>query len=378
MESPLIKFDDSWKSIKSVVVYGFGRQGMGYIAELAKNFRVVMIIDNGIKDVKEYQGIPIVSLKKYLQSGLNEKIIITAAGGAHQAIRQSLLDEGKKENRDFVDADIFLVGWFWQFKNEVHLGRVSTAITEKCTLRCKNCITYMPYYERPVNYSYDAICHNIDMLCSLVDSIACLNIVGGEPFLSHDIARFMDYIMSKYEGIIGKIVVITNGTVVPDEETFRALRQYCVEVRISDYTDVVPYQRKLGELINKLENNKVDYQSIKFDEWLDMGKPNENISMGETPEEIREHMLRCNGRCQFLCEGKYFYCSRQWAAEGAFRYQLAEGDYLKLDELVKDLRVGKEKLLNFHIGNLEKGYCQYCQICKGFDSDTVVKAGVQI
>ena len=354
------------------------RQGKGYITELAKSFRVVMIIDNGIEGVKSYQDIPIVTLNQYLQSGLKEKIIVTAAGAAHQSIKQSLIDEGKKENIDFIDEDAFLVGWFWQFKHEVHLGRVSTAITEKCTLRCKNCITYMPYYKKPINYSFEAICHNIDMLCSLADSIACLNIVGGEPFLSNDIARYLDYIMSKYKGIIGKMVVITNGTVVPDDKTFQALKKHCVEVRISDYSDIVPYQRKLGELLNKLETNKVDYQKIKFDEWLDMGRPDEDICIGETPNEIREHMFRCNGRCQFLCQGKYFYCSRQWAAEGAFRYQLVKDDYLNLDELVIDLPSGKERLFNFHIGNLEKGYCQYCQMCRGFESDFVVKAGEQI
>ena len=343
MESAMISFDESWKDINSIIVYGYGRQGKGYITELAKSFRVVMIIDNGIEGVKSYQDIPIVTLNQYLQSGLKEKIIVTAAGAAHQSIKQSLIDEGKKENRDFIDADAFLVGWFWQFKHEVHLGRVSTAITEKCTLRCKNCITYMPYYKKPINYSFEAICHNIDMLCSLADSIACLNIVGGEPFLSNDIARYLDYIMSKYKGIIGKMVVITNGTVVPDDKTFQALKKHCVEVRISDYSDIVPYQRKLGELLNKLETNKVDYQKIKFDEWLDMGRPDEDICIGETPNEIREHMFRCNGRCQFLCQGKYFYCSRQWAAEGAFRYQLVKDDYLNLDELVIDLPSGKER-----------------------------------
>lgn len=378
MESPVIKFDDSWKDITTIIVYGFGRQGQGYIAELSRSFRVVMIIDNGMEDAGSYQEIPIVTLRQFLQSGLMEKIIITAAGAAHQSIKQSLIDEGKKENRDFIDADAFLVGWFWQFKKEVHLGRVSTAITEKCTLRCKNCITYMPYYNQPVNYGYEAICHNIDMLCSLADSIACLNIVGGEPFLSYDLIRYLDYIMSNHANVIGKIVIITNGTIVPDEEMFYALRKYNAEVRISDYTDTVPYQRKLKELIEKLENNGVDYQRIKFDEWLDMGTPNENICMGETPDEVREHMFRCNGRCQFLCQGKYFYCSRQWAAEGAFQYQLAQGDYLVLDELMKDAAWGKEKLLNFHVGNLEKGYCEYCRICRGFDSDSVVKAGEQI
>ena len=289
-----------------------------------------------------------------------------------------MLREGKRENEDFIDADAFLLGWFWQFKKEVHLGRVSTAITERCSLRCKNCITYMPYYKRPIHYAYKDMCHNMDLLCSLADSIACLNIVGGEPFLSCDLSRYLDYIMSKYKNTIGKTVIITNGTVIPDSKTLYALKRYDVEVRISDYTDAVPYRERLDTLLEKFENSGVNYQKIRFDEWLDMGRPDNNISIGETPDEIREHMFRCNGRCQFLCQGKYYYCSRQWAAEGAFQYQLEQGDYLDLSELVQDLSSGKERLLSFHVGNLEKGYCQYCHICRGFDSDIIVKAGEQI
>ena len=81
MRSFVNRLDDSWRDITSIIVYGFGRQGRGYITELAKSFQVVMIIDNGIENVKDYEGIPIVTLKQYVQSGLMEKIIITAAGG---------------------------------------------------------------------------------------------------------------------------------------------------------------------------------------------------------------------------------------------------------------------------------------------------------
>lgn len=378
MKSSMITFDDSWKDIENIIVYGFGRQGKGYITELSRTFHVVMIIDNGVKDVNNYQDIPIVSFEQYLKYNLTEKIIVTAAGMAHQSIKQSLLEYGKKENVDFADADAFLAGWFWQFKKKVYLGRVSTAITEKCTLHCKNCITYMPYYKQPVNYEYEALCHNMDAICVLADSISCLHIVGGEPFLSPHLGKYLEYIFSKYENIIGKAVIITNGTIVPDEETLYLIKKNNAEIRISDYTNIVPYQKKLNELIHKIESFKIDYQKLRFDEWINMGKPDENINMGETADRIRAHMLRCNGRCQFLCEGKYFYCSRQWAAEGAFHYQLEDGDYLDLDELTNNIELGKEKLINFHVGNLEKGYCQYCRICRGFDSDLIVKAGEQI
>lgn len=378
VKSSMITFDDSWKEIENIIVYGFGRQGKGYITDLARNFNVVMIIDNGVKDRKSYQDIPIISFEQYLIGNHTEKIIITAAGMAHQSIKQSLLQHGKKENVDFVDADAFLAGWFWQFKRKVYLGRISVSITEKCTLRCRNCITYMPYYERPVHYDYESLCHSIDALCALADSVSCLNVVGGEPFLSPHLGKYLIYIMSKYAKIIGKIVIITNGTMIPDEETLHLIKNYNVEIRISDYTSAVPYQKKLNELIHKLENYEIDYQKLGFDEWLDMGKPDENIIMGETADEIKEHMFRCNGRCQFLCQGKYFYCSRQWAAEGAFHYQLEDGDYLDLDELISNIESGKEKLINFHVGNMEKGYCKYCQICRGFDSDLIVKAGEQV
>lgn len=379
MELTLPVLDETWKNISAMVVYGFGRQGKGYIEQFKKKFNVVRIIDNGACSGTDYHGIPIVSFNEYISENRNDKIIITAAGNAHRSIRSSLLKNGKQEFVDFLDADVFQMVWHWQFQNEIYLGRLSIPITERCTLRCKNCITHMPYINKPVDYLYEELCNNMDLMFSLVDHIGCLNIVGGEPFMNPILGKYIHYLKEKYNSKIDKIIMISNGTVIPDDSILKELSSNdWFEVRLSDYTSTISYTKRFQEVVVKLDKFKVRYQIEKFEEWLDMGMPYQNIKVGNGPEEIKSHMIHCNGRCQFYSAGTYYYCSRQWAAEKAFHYESPEGDILVLKDMVGSEQEKKEKLLLYHIGKMSKGYCDYCNRCRGFDQGLPIKAAEQL
>lgn len=371
--------DQSWNGIEDIVIYGFGKQGKNYINQLLRDFRVVYIIDNGIcENSRFYYQIPILSFEEYNKLDNNYKILICAAGENFKSIKEELTYTGKIEYKDFADVDTFLLEWFWKYKKKIYLGRISTSITEKCSLKCKDCSMYMPYFKNPRNFSYEELCRNIDQLFMLVDSIASLLVVGGEPFLSPFLSQYLEYVASTYNNRIGKVVVVTNATIKPDETVLRIMKIYDIEVRISDYTHAVSYKKKLNEIIDKLKEYEITYQIPNFEEWVDMGKPEDNIIIGETPREIREHMLQCNISCSFLCEEKFYYCCRLWSAEKAFDYKLYEGDYLSLTELVENISDGKEKLMEYCIGDLEQNYGHYCQICRGFDKGIPVKAAEQI
>lgn len=371
--------DQSWKEVTDIVVYGFGKQGKTYIDKLRKEFHVAYIIDNGISgECRDYCNIPIISFEEYKQLKQNYKIIICAAGKAYESIREGLLESGKIEYKDFIDVDVFLLEWFWRYRGELHLGRISTSVTERCTLKCKNCSMYMPYFSNPRDFTYKELCNNMDLLLSIVDSLAAVLVVGGEPFLLPELANYLEYLALTYGERIGQIIVVTNATIKPDDPILKIMKKYNISVRISDYTHAVPYKKRLQEVIDKLDEFEIDYQIPDFGEWVDMGRPDENICIGKTAEEVREHMLQCNVSCGFLCEEKFYYCCRLWSAEGAFGYKLYEGDYLSLKELTEDIVKGKEKLMNYYIGNLDQGYGRYCQICRGYDQGIPVKSAEQI
>ena len=371
--------DPSWENITEIVIYGFGKQGKGLINYLSKQFTVSAIIDNGIHNIDSYNNVPIMIYEKYRELDINKKIIISASGKANLSIKKSLEEDGKTEYIDFINAVEFITVWNWQFRNKVYLGRLTTSITEKCSLRCKYCMTYMPYFKAPVNYSLEEICEEFDLFFKLVDSVASLYIVGGEPFLHPDLGEIIRYISENFsKKIEGGIVLITNGTIIPNGETIKTFNEYKVKIRISDYSGTVPYEEKLVKLIKLFDQYGVDYDREVFNEWIDMGRPDENIKIGNSPEEIRTHMKKCNIACAFLCKMRYYYCNREWAAETAFNYTDIEGDYLDLKQLAADILKGKEKVLDFYLGNLEQGYCRFCQRCRGFESDLVVKAAEQL
>lgn len=372
------QIDESWRNITEIVLYGFGKNGKGIIDELSKQFRIKAIIDNGIKDMTFYKEIPIMTYEKYCEADSNTKIIVAASGRSLADISRSLQENGKVEYLDYMNGSDFITVWNWQFRNKVHMGRVTISITEKCSLRCKYCSDYMPYFDNPVHYSLEEIYEELDLFFMLVDRVASLYIMGGEALLHPNINEILEYIAVRFSKKIGQLVLLTNGTVIPKDITIQTLKKLGVRVRISDYSIAILYEQKLENLTSLFKENEIEYQREKFEAWVDMGKPDENIKIGDSSEEIREHMKKCNLECILICKSKFYYCNRIWAACGAFDYKDIEGDYLELKELAEDTQMGREKIADFYLGNLDQGYCRFCQKCRGYESDMVIKPAEQM
>lgn len=372
-------FDSEWSSISEIVIYGFGRQGKDYIELFEKYFKVLAIIDNGDKSSNDYRDIPIMKFKEYLCQGIKAKIVVTAAGQAYSSITSSLVECGKKEFVDFMNADVFYMLWTWKTTQKLTVGRLAIPVTEKCTLRCEKCFALIPYFKCPDNYGLDMLKENADLLFSVVDYVGCLNLAGGEPFLNPVIGKFINYLENNYSKNIGKIQIISNGTVLLTEETLVEMSKHKnVVVRLSDYLGSIAYGKRFHEVIEQFDKYRIDCRIEKLDEWVDLGFPGDSIKISDTPNGIQEHMRNCNGKCQLYINGRYYYCGRQWSAEKAFGYELEEDDVLVLDVEKETTYRLKEKLLMYHLGNLSKGYCDYCNRCRGFDCGYAIKAAEQI
>lgn len=380
------KLDDSWKGLQKIILYGFGRTAKGSIDYFIDEFDVSAIIDNNFSyktGTQKYREIPIINLEN---CNCQDKIIILAAGKALLAIKKSLEESGKTEYRDFVDMDTFFEEWFWRFKGKVHLGKITTSVTTRCNLKCKYCSLFMSYYENPCDYPYDMLCRDADLLFSLVDYISVFVIMGGEPFLYRELKRYLIYIAENYgmgrkqagmRQAIGKIQLITNGSVLPSADLLEVIRMYDIEVRVSDYSASVPYQKRLSECLTLLKENHIRHVVFEQKEWIDFGFPHDEVNMGETKEILRNHMMKCHGMCQLLHNGRYYYCSSAWSAEECGLYKLESGtDYLELSDLVLEQEKGKVKLLDYYKGNLSgNGHVSFCKCCRGYASPVTVEGG---
>ena len=108
-------------------------------------------------------------------------------------------------------------------KNKIIFNRIQYVITEKCTLRCKDCSHLIPYYREPENINIQKYKRAFNLLIEQIDYLAELRILGGEPFLSKDMEQLvLDYYMNPK---IEQISVYTNGTVIPSDNVIKALKR---------------------------------------------------------------------------------------------------------------------------------------------------------
>ena len=66
----------------------------------------------------------------------------------------------------------------------IELNSVDLVVTERCTLKCKDCSNLMQYYTKPETLEEASITEEVDILLSLVDKIHEIRVIGGEPLLN--------------------------------------------------------------------------------------------------------------------------------------------------------------------------------------------------
>lgn len=64
----------------------------------------------------------------------------------------------------------------------VELYHSGLTITQKCTLKCKLCAGYSPYYNPQPHYSINRLSEILRRYFSIVDYVEKFTITGGEPF----------------------------------------------------------------------------------------------------------------------------------------------------------------------------------------------------
>ncbi len=131
--------------------------------------------------------------------------------------------------------------------DSLFLRSVDIVITERCSLKCRDCSNLMQYYEHPANRTLDEIMRSIDGLCAVVDEINEVRLIGGEPFMNKDIYAVIRRLLD--EPRVRRIVVFTNGSVVPPGSFDALLRDDKLFFVVTDYGALVKNtERFIGRL----------------------------------------------------------------------------------------------------------------------------------
>lgn len=240
------------------------------------------------------------------------------------------------------------------------LHTLDVIVTEKCSLKCRDCSALMPKYSNPIEYEIEEVINNCKKLLQYVDYIIEMVIVGGEPLLHQNLYKLLEW--GNQEEKIGVITIISNGTVLPNEDLCRSLIGTKSRLRLSDYGSLSLNKKKMLEMAKQ---NGMKCFVQKLDEWQDMGKPEcRDYSLEEKKELFKDCPFSYS---TFYLGSKLFRCGH---AAHLYNLQIVrdENDYVD----IACAKGEKRELIKKYID--EKEFLEACNYCSGVGKE---KKGIE-
>jgi len=225
-------------------------------------------------------------------------------------------------------------------------------LTEKCTLRCKDCLNFIPFYKSPKDCDFEILSKTLDRLLR-IDRYAHVTIEGGEIFLYNHLPEIINKLISSEN--INFIYPITNGTILPDMSVLNNFKNEKVVVRISDYGDK---SIKMEELSSLFKKEKVTFNITK-QQWyrLDFNKFNRSDN---------ENQIIFNNCCKsegpiYVFHGKLYRCAFAAHLERLGIIAISNEDSVDLSaELFDDAELNK-KINELYTRDKFIKACCYCR-----------------
>lgn len=250
------------------------------------------------------------------------------------------------------------------------LRRTTFVITQKCSLKCKLCLAFIPYFENPVNTTYEEAKNILKNYFAIVDQVGTFSITGGEPLINPDFEKILIETMEYREQIQERIDMVTNGTILFGDNLLNILEsnKHIVRVIISNYGENL--STKLSQIVTQLEERGIcyriqDYDIEKehwtYDGWVDFS---DHSLKHDTMEKLLEQCNRCIfrlGHYYVINDGELHPCSRQY---WRMRNNIIEKDkdwYIDLNTQSVDIDEDKKRLE--FLENTK--YLKSCAYCNG-------------
>lgn len=377
--------EELMRSKQPVVLYGFNQSGRKVFRVLRKKqIPVVAILDlYQVNILKEYDGVPVISPESF--DGYDKDYLYLICSNRYfDEMKENLQRHGCFRilpyyavycNETFTYDEMVYDGNTGDgflplcqiaqragdnrkirgmgLQDACVIDSIDVVITEKCSLRCKNCCNLMQYFERPRHAEMDKVLMAMERLLASVDYIYEIRLIGGEPFVNREWHHYIRAFL-KYENF-GCVIVYTNGTVLPDREQTEILRNPRVFTRVSDYGIA---SQKTDQLIQILREQECFYSVEKVTEWTDCGQ----IVSGEhsVAELTKQYRECCMSGCLSLKDEKIFLCPFAGNLYALKAIPEEESDYIDLS-----VPVERETLRKRITDIPEKQFIRACGYCMG-------------
>ena len=249
------------------------------------------IVDNSkAKQGSKIMGIPVLAPLEGLGSCPDAKVIITAApkyigeilsqtqamGWTSVYDCSSLLASFEYDRETFesgvsqlhFDLDSYFYDYFnLYYPEKLILPSLDVVITEKCSLKCRDCANLMQYYAHPEDVDFKKLFDSLDILMQCVDHVLEFRVLGGETFMNRHAHEYINR-LRKYENYT-RIAVYSNGVIVPKGENLECLVSEDTYLRVSDYG---PLSRKMREMLELFDSRGIIYSVMTLEGWQDCAK----------------------------------------------------------------------------------------------------------
>lgn len=368
------------KKNSSIYIFGAGFWGEKYAPVFEHYHCFEGFIDNDVEKQRNgVNGRKVFSLQTYLNSAKEGIIVIAADSKKISFIEKQLEAEGLKREIDFWAYQDFVQWMFpilsWYRYHILYVDLVQICPTERCTLRCRDCAHGCFAVDfKSADMEPDFAKQSADYLFSSVDFINEFVLIGGEPFLYHNLEELITYIGEKYRDKMIMYSITTNGTIVPDESILQLCKKYKITIHISNYSGTIRNLKvKYENLTECLKEHQIAYtMSEAGQQWMDYGFQ----SVDRERKGLMEVFDRCKTPCREMRGSKYYYCVMARSVSENLGFEVGQEDYFELDGLKEN---EKKEFLEFHLGYSKKGYLDMCNYCNGADAvNHPVPAAVQM
>jgi len=387
----VLDVEENFRSLenKKVVLFGAGLYLPIAIFSLGQhNIKVVSICDNDIeKQGKNIYGLDILSPEESAQKYTDAVFIISTYPKYINEIKRQLYDLGVKKikdtafcfarfevgNDDFSEGisyinfqlETFFYDYFTLFYPQLLvLPSLDVVITEKCSLRCKDCANLMPHFENPQNIDYDSLFASVDKVMNEIDYLLEFRVLGGEAFMNPEAYRFINR-LRQYDNY-GRIAVYSNGTIVPAKENLTALKHEDTFVRISNYGSI---SKNLQTILDVFAKERIYYACEAVDKWQDCAHVKK---IERTQQELKQTFATCCAKTTLsLLYNKIHICP---FSSSVFALHLLPEDIEEAVNLSdsETIRQGLYRLLH------QKKYFEICKYCPGRDiRELTIPAAIQ-
>ena len=239
---------------------------------------------------------------------------------------------------------------------------VDLIITERCSMKCKDCSNLMQYYERPENADLNEMMATIDKFCDEMDEIYEFRVIGGEPFMNKELHLVVEKLTSKEN--VKKVAIFTNATIVPREHQWAALEHEKVRLFLTDYDDL---SRNIVPFKAALHDRGIPYVSEKANGWTDCAALDKHHR--SEADQVKIFQACCAKNLATLHDGFLFRCPFSANVTKLRAVPDYPGDAIEI------AKTSKEEIRRFL---REKPYIQACDHCSGRSyGDPVITPAVQ-